>query len=161
MDMSTEMRESTDSNIGIGPRLVIILHPNTSCIDIALNDRLFNREKYTHSRDTEPVGAEKELLDTLQGEIIGVSRAQAGKNTLRLDLDDGVLLREFMPQVVDAVIRWGSASAPYAPEIYVENRRYEEDPEYDRFGDQIRRGIRQEPQQADIGLPYKVWKSGR
>lgn len=148
-------------DVAIAPRLTVILHPNPSRIDIALNDRMFNTERYSFSRKQEPAGAEKELLDYCETYVVGVDRAKASKNTLQLEVADGVLLREFIPQVVTAVKRWGSEVEPYAPEIHLDNRRYAVDPTYDEDGWTTSEGVRERPGLADIGLPYKVWEQGR
>lgn len=159
MEQLTEV--TTTADVAVAPRLTVVLHPNPSRIDIALSDRLFNTEKYSFSRKKEPVGAERDLLDYCETYVIGVSSANASKNTLQLEIDDGVLLREFIPQVITAIRRWGSAVEPYSPDIYVDNRRYEVEPTYSEDGwATTRKGIVERPGSADIGLPYKVWKRG-
>jgi hypothetical protein len=151
---------SDDSHVAGTTRLTVVLHPNPSRIDIALNDRFFNTERYSFSRKQEPHGAEKDLLDYLQTYIVGVGDAKAAKNVLQLEIEDGVLLREFMPQVITAVKRWGSVVEPYEPEVFVDNRRYDIDPTYDSEGWTTSDGVRQRPGKADIGLAYKVWQAG-
>jgi hypothetical protein len=151
---SVEEQEMTTS------RLTIILHPNPSRVDIVLNDRLFNTEKYSFSRKNEAVGREKELLDYCETCIVGVDRATANKNTLKLEISDGVLLKEFLPQVIVAIKRWGSSVERYEPEIFVDNRRWEESPVYNSDGWIIRKGIQQSPGQINIGFPYKIWTDG-
>jgi hypothetical protein len=144
----------------IQPRLTIILHPNPSCVDIVVNDRMFNKERYSFSRKEEPVGAEKILLDYCQEHIIGIHTAEANKSTLKLKLEDGILLREFIPQLVTAVKRWGSEVEPYNPMICVVNRRWKVEAVYD--DDMMRTnnpGVRELPNDADLGIPYTTWVS--
>lgn len=143
-------------------RVVIVLHPNVSRIDITLNDRLFNTEKYRFSRKEEPQGPEKTLLDSIEN-IIGVEKAEASKNTLSLELSDGLRLREFLPQVMVSLYHWGRAvneqhaeQTPYNPEIYVEDRRWKEAPVVDEWRT-IKAGVCMEPGEANIGLPYTPW----
>jgi hypothetical protein len=144
------------------PRLTIILHPNTSRIDVTRNDRVFNYEQYSFSRKAEPVGAEKALLDILNTHIIGIDAAKASKNTLQLEICDGMLLSEFIPQVITAVKHFGGEAEPYNPEIFVENRRYSVDPIYDHEdGYTISEGVRERAGTVDIGVPYKVFVDGR
>lgn len=152
-DTPTDVEES-------GPRLTIVLHPNTSRIDIALSDRLFNTEKYSFSRKIEATSKEKELLDYLETYIVGITKASATKNTLQLELAEGVYIREFMPQVITAVKSWGSGVEPYDPAIYVENRRWEREPKYDDIGWTRVEGVRQPAGQVNIGVPYKTWVAG-
>jgi hypothetical protein len=159
--MNEQLDMTEAAAVVIAPRLTIVLHPNPSRIDIALNDRLFNTERYSFSRKNKPIGAEKALLDYCQTYIVGIGDAKASKNTLQLEIEDGVLLREFIPQVVTAVLRWGGEVEPYTPEIYVDNRRYEVAPTYDAEGTPTSDGVHEQPGQADIGLPYKVWRQGR
>ena len=158
--MNEQLCAPVAEQVTAAPRLTIVLHPNPSRIDVALNDRMFNAERYSFSRKQEPVGAERALLDYCETYIVGVGSAKAGKNTLQLEIDDGVLLREFLPQVVTAVKRWGSEVEPYEPEIYVDNRRYSVDPSYDADGWTTSEGVREQPGRADIGLAYKVWRQG-
>lgn len=147
-------------------RMTIVLHPNTTRIDIVLNDRMFNTEKYYHSRKREPIGPEKEMLDMLEEHIIGIESARAGKNTVHLEISDGMRLREFMPQVITAVKQWGMAFEPgYQPEVWLENRRWEREPVYcssDEWsmGPEVP-GVRQRPDAPDIGVPYQIWVGGQ
>lgn len=143
------------------PRITIILHPNTSRIDVTLNDRLFNHEQYSFSRKADPVGAEKVLLDHLNENVVGIEGAKASKNTLQLEVADGMLLREFIPQVITAVKVFGSEIEQYDPVIAVENRRYDVDPVYDEDGYTVSNGLREAPTAPNIGVPYDVFVAGR
>jgi hypothetical protein len=149
-----------ESVVAVEPRLTVVLHPNTSRIDIALNDRLFNTEKYSFSRKNEPTGRERELLDYCETYIVGIGSATASKNVLQLEIEDGVLLREFIPQVITACKRWGSAVEPYNPVVCVDNRRFEIEPVYGEDDSLVQPGRRQLAHQADIGLPYSAWTQG-
>jgi hypothetical protein len=146
------------AEVAIAPRLTVVLHPNESRIDIVLNDRMFNRERYTHTREQVPEGAEKQLLDSCDF-IVGIESAKASKNTLALEISDGMYLSEFIPRVIDAIKQWGSATEPYEPAIYVDNRRWAVEPTYDSEYGQTSCGLRQSPTEPAIGLPYAVWAS--
>lgn len=149
------------SNSLITPRLTIILHPNTSRIDIVLNDRKFNNERYYHSRKNEAVGYEKVLLDYCNLYVNGIKNASTGKNVMHLEICDGMLLKEIIPEIIVAIKHWGSSVEPYNPEIYLENRRYEVAPEYHEDGYPIHPGVREHATKPDIGVPYKVWVDGQ
>lgn len=145
------------------PRLTIILHPNPTRIDISLNDRLFNKEKYNFSRKHEPIGAEKVMLDLLEEEVVGIQSAKTCKNVLALEVHDGMRLKEFIPQVVTAVKAWAESVEPYNPIIYLDNRRWEVEPVYANEEDWFPKsqGIRQKPGAVDIGMPYEIWQEGQ
>lgn len=137
-------------------RITIILHPNTSRVDVVLNDRMFNKERYSHSRDREAAGAEKVLLDVLNDCTVGVERASASKNTLSLDIADGMLHAEYMPAVIRAVQKFVGES-DYKPVIACEDRRYSVAPEYRSDGWTEKPGIRVAAGKVDIGLEYQAW----
>jgi hypothetical protein len=158
MDSSVSAEVIEEEVATISPRLTIILHPNPSRIDIAVNDRMFNTEKYSFSRKKAPVGAEQQLLEYCETYIVGIRDAKAAKNILQLDITDGVVLKEFLPQVITAVLQWGSTSEPYSPQICVDNRRWKISPVYDKDGMRtISHGVRERPDQPDIGIPYGIW----
>jgi len=156
---SRETQAGADVETTIKPRLTVVLHPNASRIDVALNDRMFNTERYSFSRRREPRGAERALLDYCETYVVGIGGAKASKNVLQLEIEDGVLLREFIPQVITAVKRWGSEVEPYNPEVCVDNRRWETEPVYDDMSC-IASGVQQRPDQADIGMPYSIFRAG-
>jgi hypothetical protein len=154
--MANELESSVvESEAAVTPRLTVVLHPDPSRIDIALNDRMFNTERYSFSRKRDPQAEEKALLDYCETYIVGIGGAKASKNVLQLEIEDGVLLREFIPQVITAIKRWGSAVEPYNPDIYVDNRRWAKEPVYGGDDDTeiLSRGRKQRPDEAVIGLP--------
>lgn len=135
------------------PRLTIILHPNPTYASVMLNDRVFNNEKYPHSRSEDSVDVkEAALLDSVNN-VIGVQETKAGKNEMRIQIADGMLLSEIFPYVIGAVREWGN----YDPEIFVENRRHKVVPVYDEYGDVIKDGVRERQGAVNIGVPYKIF----
>lgn len=145
------------------PRLTIILHPNPTCMEISLNDRMFNKEKYSFSRKRPAEGAEKKMLEMLEEEIIGIQKAETCKNVLKIEIHDGMRLKEFVPQVITAVKAWAETVEPYNPIIYLDNRRWAREPVYANDDDwtPVSEGRKQRPGSADIGMPYEIWQEGQ
>jgi hypothetical protein len=136
-------------------RIVIIAHPNISRMTFVLNDRKFNNERHIHSREKDAEGAEEFLLNAITY-LFGVDGARVAKNELQLDLGEGMLLNEFMPQVIQEIKTWAQINDPdYDPVIYVENRRWAvppEEREYTSIG-----GVKEAPNALNIGIPYRIW----
>lgn len=138
-------------------RLLVVLHPNTSYITLVLSDRKFNNEQYTTSRVSAPVGPELEMLTYIKTHIVGIDDARAGRNQLKLELDYGALLREFLPKVITAVKQFCLKSDPsYSPTIFCQDDRYQVLPrQIDEWTETS--GVKFRPGAVDIGVPYKVW----
>lgn len=143
-------------------RIVITLHPNTDHLEMVLNDRMFNTERYSFSREKEAVGAEKVLLNVLNNCVVGIVKAETTKNTLKMEIQEGMLLSELIPPTLTAIKEFVGEKG-YDPEIFVNDKRYIEQPEYavssDEYdhGRQISPGKKAKPGSVDIGVPYMIW----
>jgi len=142
----------------IKPRITIVLHPNTSFVELVTNDRRFNDEQYAFSRKAPPAGDEAVLLDGID-RVIGIDKVEASKNTLRLEISDGMRLHEFIPAVVGHVKGWGGKD--YEPEIFCDDRRWTREPVYgsNEFAGPIDAGVKVLAGTANLGIEYKVWRN--
>lgn len=137
-------------------RITVTLHPNTSYVTITLNDRLFNKERYSFSRASEAVGAEKEMLDILNSCTIGIVQAETTKNQLKLQICEGMFVNEIIPAVLIAVKHFVSDSS-YDPKVYCDDKRWEVEPREDGNGFPLTDGVKVARNQADIGVEYEVF----
>lgn len=138
-------------------RITVILHPNTSRVSIVLNDRVFNKERYSFSRKAEPIGPEKIMLDVLNDCIIGIINAEAAKNELSLEISECTYPSDYIPQVILAVKNYVGES-DYSPVIYCDDRRYTKEPEYNSEGWTVTPGITEKKGSVNLGIPYVVWE---
>ena len=138
-------------------RIVVILHPNTERAEIVTNDVVFNRERYCFSRDKEADGYELEMIQDLEM-VVGIDRAQPQKNKISLEIAPCMKPDEYIPDVIAAVRAYVYRFNPeYAPDIYLDNRRYTVDPVYSEDGWNETKGVRQG--MIDVGVPgIMEWK---
>lgn len=139
-------------------RILVVLHPNPDFITIALNDRRFNNERYGFSRKKAAEGDEANLLWYIELNIVGVSKVETQRNEMRLELSEGTLPHEVVPQVVTAIREWArKIELDYNPTVYADDRRYGVSPKYDENGWTVVEGIRYPRGQLYLGIPYIVW----
>lgn len=144
-------------------RIVIVLHPNPSYIEFIMNDRMFNQEQYQFSRKEEPNGPEATMLRVLNTYTNGVVKVEPGRNAMRVEIQDGFLLSEVVPEILIAIKAF-VGEKDYQPEIFVDERRFVEQPVYseseNNWGDSrlITPGVKAKPGEVDIGVPYGVWR---
>lgn len=139
-------------------RILVVLHPNTDYITLALNDRRFNNERYGFHRDRKAEGDEANLLWYIELNVVGVSKVETQRNEMRLELSEGTLPHEVVPQVVTAVLEWArKIESDYNPTVYADDRRWKIDPKYDSDGWTEVEGIRYPRGQLYLGIPYIVW----
>jgi len=146
-------------------RIVITLHPNTSFMQFVLNDRMFNHEKYCHSRSNDPVGAEEKLLKVLNYYTVGVVSAEASKNKLRVEIERGMMLDEIIPPVITAIKEF-VGEKDYEPEIFLEDDRWEVEPVVAEGIDPwdvrtVEEGRKMAPGRALIGVTYTPWNDNQ
>ena len=147
--------KSTEDEIE-SSRLLVVLYPNTNYLAITLSDRKFNNERYNHTRDIQPEGAEKKLLEHIEFNILGVTSAKALRNKLVIEVEDGTRPRDVIPQIITALKEWGSGVEPYNPAIFCQDQRWENEPIERDFGFSSG-GNRFAPGAANIGVSYKPW----
>ncbi|MNK14386.1 hypothetical protein D3C87_325050 [compost metagenome] len=144
-------------------RIVVILHPNTSRIDFTINDRMFNREKYCFNREVEAVGPEAAMLDVLNTCTNGIVKAEASRNSMSLEIEDGFYLSEVVPPVITAIKEF-VGEKDYTPIVYVDDRRWKKEPVTVDSGDDwmpervIEQGSKYSPGEANIGVQYVPWE---
>lgn len=134
-------------------RLTVTLHPNPRCVTITSNDMLFNKERYSFSRNKQPVGAEKQMLDVLNECTIGISKAETCKNQLKLELTEGMFPSEIIPAVIVAVKHFAS-DPEYDPLIFCDDQRWKVWPTESQDGWHSFGGVKFPPGSANIGVQY-------
>lgn len=139
-------------------RITVILHPNPTCIDVVLNDRMFNQEQYGFSRKKQAEGAEAAMLDVLNRFTIGIRKAETSKNTLKLEISDGMLPNEIVPAVITAITRFVD-EADYSPVIFCDDRRRRVWPveSGDEWSSRSTGGVRYNSGEVDLGVEYTPW----
>jgi hypothetical protein len=141
-------------NIEHSSRITIILHPNPKCIDIILNDKFFNKETYSYSRDKKPTGNEERMLKRLMN-IFAIDEARTHRNVLSLRIQECFYHVEFIPLVVEIVKEF--TGPDFAQAVYLDDRREKIASRYNEDGDMISRGTKIVG--ADIGIPYFTYDS--
>lgn len=137
-------------------RITVVLHQNPSYVTISLNDRLFNKERYSFSRAAQAVGSEKEMLDVLNNCTVGIKSAETGKNELKLELSEGMFIHEVIPAVLIAIKHFVN-DPTYQPTVYCNDKRWEVEPEEDDDGFPRKPGVKVPPKSVNIGVEYVVF----
>jgi len=136
-------------------RLLIVLHPNESRIDIMLSDKRFNDEEYAFSRKKEPTGNEERMLKRLK-KLLGIQKAETARQELSLELFDGTLYDEFIPQVVEIIHEF--TGPDFGQVVYLDDRR-RDGTAYSEEGWLTNPGV---PKPApNLGVEYKIWKENK
>jgi len=136
-------------------RLLIILHPNESRVDIMLSDKKFNDEQYTFSRKKPATGHEERLLKRLKN-VLGIQKAETGGQELSLELVDGTLYDEFVPQVIDIVHEF--TGPDFGQVVYLDDRR-RDGTTYNDEGWTTNPGVPKPT--PNLGVEYKIWKGNK
>jgi len=132
-------------------RTLLILHPNTSRVDITVTDKRFNNEQYSFSRKKAPTGHEERMLRRLE-KLGGIKEAKAGGFELHLELRDGFFYKELMPAVIEIVREF--TGPDYGREMFVQDRRRIGE-KYDNDGYLRSPGVK--PERPDLGFEYQDW----
>lgn len=132
------------------PRLTVVLFPNTSIIEIQLNDRKFNNIDYLHQFEPEDYPS-LQVMHKFISAYPALEECKIGQNTVKLEIKEGGVPHEIIPRALFAICEW--AGDDYNPEIFVMDMRWKVEPVEDEFAITLKNGVRYEPHEINIGIP--------